>query len=119
MIDKYVPKKYNLCHLFDVEDLGEICLGLSTAKELHYIAFAKNNRILKKYTDRLLYRAEEYLRFIKAEAQKRGNYDFLYDNNVVMVFKKNRFICFKIVEKMSMDKIIPSAEEHTLNQEGS
>ena len=119
MEEKFLPKKYNLCHLFDVEDLGAICLGLSPAKELHYIAFAKNNRIRKKYVDRLLYRAEAYLRFIKAENRKRGNWDFLFNNQVAGTFKKNRFICFKIVEEMSMDKIIPSAEEHTLNQEGS
>ncbi len=119
MIYKYIPKKYNLCHLFDIEDLGELCLCLSTAKELHYITFAKNNRILKKYSDRLLRRVEAYLQFIKAENRKRGNWDFLRDGNIVMVLKKNRFICFKIGEEMSMDKIIPSAEEHTLNQEGS
>lgn len=119
MIDKYIPKKYNLCHLFDIEDLGELCLGLSTAKELHYIAFAKNNRILKKYSDRLLRRAEAYLQFIKAENRRRGNWDFLRDGNIVMVLKKNRFICFKVAEEMSTDKIILSEEEHTLNQEGS
>lgn len=99
MIDKYMPKKYSLCHLFDIEDLGELCLGLSTAKELHYIAFAKNKRILKKYSDRLLYRAEAYLQFIKAEAKKRGNFDFLYDNNVAMIHKKNRFICFSLADE--------------------
>ncbi len=99
MIDKHIPKKYSLCNFFDIEDLGELCLGLSTAKELHYIAFAKNNRILKKYSDRLLYRAESYLQFIKAENRKRGNWDFLRDDNIVMVFKKNRFICFKITDE--------------------
>ena len=119
MKDRFIPKKYELCSRFDKRDLAEICLGLSTSKELHYIAFAKNNRILKKYSDRLLYRAESYLSFINAENHKRGNWDFLRDGNIVMVFKKNRFITFKIVEEMSMDKIIPSAEEHTLNQEGS
>lgn len=99
MIESTFRKKYNLCHLFDVEDLGEICLGLSTAKELHYIAFAKHNRILKKYADRLLYRAEAYLQFIKAENRKRGNWDFLRDGNIVMVFKKNRFIGFSVTDK--------------------
>ena len=114
-----IPKKYNLCHLFDIEDLGELCLGLSTAKELHYIAFAKNNRLQKKYADRLLRRAEAYLRLIKAEARKRGSFDFLYDNNVVMVFKKNRFIGLKIADENKPDKINPSEAEHTLNREGS
>ncbi len=119
MEEKILPKKYKLCNLFSKKELAEICLALSTAKDKHCISFAKNNRLQKKYVDRLLRRAEAYLQFIKAEAQKRGNYDFLFANDIAMVFKKNRFICFKVAEEMSTDKIILSEEEHTLNQEGS
>ena len=119
MEEKILPKKYKLCNLFSKKELAEICLALSTAKDKHCISFAKNNRLQKKYVDRLLRRAEAYLQFIKAENRKRGNWDFLRDGNIVMVLKKNRFICFKVAEEMSTDKIILSEEEHTLNQEGS
>lgn len=119
MIDNYIPKKYKLCYLFSIEDLAEIGIAMMQPKERHYICHSKKNRVKKKYGDRILARTEAYLRFIKAENRKRGNWDFLFNNQVAGTFKKNRFICFKIVEEMSMDKIIPSAEEHTLNQEGS
>lgn len=105
MKNNFIPQKYELCNRFSKKELEELCLVLSTAKDRHYIAFTKNNRLRKKYIDRLLRRAEAYLHFIKAEAQKRGNYDFLYDNNVVMVFKKNRFIGFKVADEIWTDKI--------------
>lgn len=119
MKNNLIPQKYELCNRFSKKELAEICLGLSTAKDLHYIAFAKNNRILKKYCDRLLRRAEAYLQFVIAETQKRGNYDFLFANDIFMVFKKNRFIGLKIADENKPDKINPSEAEHTLNQEGS
>ena len=118
MKNNFNPQKYELCNRLSEKKVAEICLSLSTAKDIHYVYFPKNNRLRKKYMDRLLRRAEAYLRFIKAEACKRGSFEFLYDNGVVVVFKKNRFICFKVAEEMSTDKIIPSEAEHTLNQEG-
>lgn len=98
MKDRFIPQKYELCSRFDKRDLAEICLGLSTAKDKHYISFAKNNRLQKKYVDRLLSRAEAFLQFVKEEAQKRGGYDFLFDNNIVLKFKKNRSISFSVKE---------------------
>ena len=97
MKNKFIPQKYEYCARFSKEELAEICLGLLTAKDKHYISFAKNRRLQKKYVDRAFRRAEAYFLFIKAEAQKRGNWDFLFDNNVAVIFKKNSFIGFKIV----------------------
>ncbi|MBR3767560.1 MAG: hypothetical protein IKL10_04885 [Clostridia bacterium] len=94
----FIAQKYELCNRFSEEDLAEICFGLMTQKEDHYIRFAKKKRLQKKYVDRLLTRAEAYFRFVKAEAKKRGEYDYLYDKNVFMLFKKNRFIGFSIDE---------------------
>lgn len=98
MGNEFIPQKYELCSRFSRKELAEILLSLSTEKDKHYIKFAKNKRIRKKYVDRLLSRAEELLHFIKKEARKRGGYDFFFDDNIAMKLKKNRFISFSVEE---------------------
>ena len=99
MENKFIPQKYELCNRLSCKEIAEICLGLATAKDKHYISFAKNNRLQKKYVDRLLRRAEAYLSFIQAEARKRGSYDFLYDSVIAMTLKKNKVIGFSVADR--------------------
>ena len=91
-----VTEKYELCSRFSLDELGDIAVELARPKEWHYIRNSKSFRIRKKYADRLLRRTEGYLQFVKKEARRRKSFDFLYDNNIYMVYKKNRFIGFRI-----------------------
>lgn len=96
MKKRLIPQKYELCNRFNEKELAEMSLHLATKKELRYIRNVKSFRLRKKYADRLLRRTESYLQFVKNEAKKRGSCDFLYDNNVFIIFKKNRFVGFRV-----------------------
>ena len=96
MKDIYIPERYELCSRFSLDELGDMAVELASPKDWHYIKNAKSFRVIKKYTDRLLRRTEAYLQFVKKEARKRKSFDFLYDNNIYKIYKKNRFVGFRI-----------------------
>ena len=98
MKERLIPQKYELCKRFSTEDLAAVSAGLATKKDFHYIRNAKSLRLRKKYTDRLLRRPESYLQFVQKEARKRKSFDFLYEYNIYIVYKKNRFIGFSVNE---------------------
>ena len=98
MKERLIPQKYELCKRFSTEDIAAVSAGLATKKDFHYIRNAKSLRLRKKYADRLLRRTESYLQFVKNEVKKRESSDFLYDNNVFMIFKGSRFIGFSVNE---------------------